>query len=480
MKNRFFSFFNKIAFLNNNEERILYLSAFFIRVSFLFFVVFYFGDVGLVMMGDSPDYFVIAQQFVKHHSFLWGGLNDVYETTRLPAYPLFLSLIVVFNIPFFIASITQILLVSAIPVITLRLVRIMGLNTKIGLFAGFLCVIEPTSIVLSVMLLPDIMNAWFFIVAFYYLAKFVKDKKPLNIYISSLIFALMNYIRPVGLFLGFILPIFLLLYTYFNDRESFKFYLKYSFLFIVVYLSVLIPWMIRNHIHYGVFSFASGVERQIYEITAVGVRASVEGVSHQDMLLKMRTEITPLLVEPRDMANFRNNGILFGPALDIIFSNSAQYLKLYFMSLVTFFSSANYHNLLATFEIVDNTMSSVSYSFIYATSGFIEMVKVLFSNISNPHGFILIAGRVVWGLMFTLSLIGFYYASKIKSARFTIFLFLTTCFYMAVVIAHLTVGTEPRHRLFLNPFYFIFTAVALSAIYNRLMNKKDQNQNHVS
>lgn len=322
MKNKIFSYFKNIKVFEDNKEKLVYFLTVIIRLIFLLFVVFVFSDKGLVMMGDSPDYLGIARQFVAHHSMLSDGFTGVFETTRLPGYPFFLSIFVFFHVPFFMASLVQILIVSSIPIIIMRLGRIGGLNKRLTFIVGLFCAFEPAGVVYSVMLLPDAFNAFVFIMAFLYLIRFIKENKPQFLYISATLFGLMNYIRPAGLFFGIVLPICLIFYGFITECQKIKIYLKNGMIFAVTFFLILTPWMIRNYIHYGVFSFASGIERQLYEITAVGVRASAEHKSQGEILVKMRAEILPFLVEKRDLASFKNDGLMFKPAMDIILSLS--------------------------------------------------------------------------------------------------------------------------------------------------------------
>ncbi|MFZ2522101.1 MAG: hypothetical protein WAX44_01700 [Minisyncoccia bacterium] len=474
MKNNLYKHIDHLSFFMDNRERKLYIFTIAIRVVFLIFVLFSFGDRGLVMMGDSPDYLVLAQKIVTTNSMISGGegYEDIYETTRLPGFPLFLSVLVFFQIPFFIGSLVQILITSSIPIIIMRLGKYCGLDGKITFLTGILCAFEPSGIVYGTMLLPDAFNAWMFIVAFSYLVYFIKETNSKYLYASAVLFSIMNYIRPSGLFLGIILPVCLVLYSLFLEREKFKSYLKNAIVFGFIFFAILLPWMTRNYIHYRVFSFASGIERQIYEITAVGVRASFEKVSQAEMLQKMRGEILPKLIEKRDLANFRNNGILLSPALDIIISHPVQYLKLYVMSLVTFFASGNYHYIGSVFHLFDNSEISTSYTMIYATQGIIPMIKALFMSVMRPYGATIIFGRILWVLLAVFTIIGMFIERKNKEIRPITIFFLCICIYMVIVISHITVGIEARHRLFINPFYYLFTAISVHAMIALLKKSK--------
>lgn len=477
MKNKIIKYFSDLNFFHNLTEKRVYLLAVGIRIAFLIYVVIVLGDKGLVMMGDSPDYLVIAQKFVEHHSMLWADTNDVFETTRLPGYPFFLSLFLFFHAPFFFASVFQILLGGFIPILIMRMASRFGLSTKISLFTGVLCAIEPAGIVYGVMLLPDVFNALLFILGFYYLVVSIQKKFSNGIFIPAIIFALVNYIRPAGLFLGILLPIFLVLYSFMWDRENIKIYFKNAIIFLIIFFATLSPWMLRNYIHYDVFSFASGIERQIYEITAVGVRASSEGISHQESLLKMRQEILPVLIEPRDLASFKNNGLMIKPALNIIISNPVNYIKLYIMSLITFFSSGNYHYIGSVFGFLNSSDVSTSYTMIYAKEGLLVMLKTLFLKITTPYSLTIVFGRLLWMGLFILTLIGIYLKRKDENMRPVTMLFVFICLYMIIVISHLTVGIEARHRLFLNPFYYLFTIVSVHAIIALLKNIRNVYKN---
>jgi len=454
----------------DRQEMRIYLISIAVHLVFLLYVIIAFGNSGLVMMGDSPDYRNLANGLIYHHTLVTVAVPDLIETTRLPGYPLFLSFFIFFNLPFVVASLFQILLVSWIPIMIMRIGKMAQLDSRVVFWAGLLTAVEPASVVYGVMLLPDGWTAFGFIMGFWALVSFFKNGSRRYLILSAIVFGLMNYIRPVGLFLAIALCACIVVYGIWNERQEIKKHVTNSAIFGLVFFIVLCPWMIRNYMYYKHFSFASGIERQLYEITAVGVRSAAEHVSSEQMLFTMRDEVTPLLPEPRDLASFKNSGILTRPALAIIFAHPVQYIRLYALSLVTFFASGNYHYIAQVFRLLSPSSAFPSFTMLYATQGLWATIKAAFSVVVHPYGALVIFGKLIWIALAVLTLTGMYLKRKDPAIRPILITFLFVCLYMVVVIAHLTVGIEARHRLFLNPFYYLFTAISLHAMMGIFKN----------
>ncbi|OHB17592.1 MAG: hypothetical protein A2749_00955 [Parcubacteria group bacterium RIFCSPHIGHO2_01_FULL_45_26] len=415
--------------MNEMSERKVYGIAVGFRILLFCLILLTVGSYTITNFGDAPDYYGMAGYLIKHHS-LTTLYYPLLESARPPGYSVFLLPFLSLNLPIWLASLVQIVFVSFIPIIAMRIAWLLGLNEKVRKYTGLTLALEPLGAFYSIIFLSDTFAALIFIIGVYLLLKFWQNRDIKLLAFSALAFGLLNYIRPIGMFLYILIPTCLLVAGAMWDRLNLKKYLIYGLIFAGLFNLVLLPWRLRNMKEFGVFGFVSGIERQLYDITAAGVRSSAESMPYPVMQLQMRDEVRPLLREPRDMASFYNHGVLISPALEIIKMYPLHYVKNYIRGLATFFGSGNYQYPLFIYNIID---SHFAYLFISVFS------------------------RLLWTLIFGLSLLGAYKAwRQVPSARVAVLLYTFFILYSMALVANMTVGVEARHRLFLHPFYFIF------------------------
>src|SRR3989338_6527499 len=412
------------------SEKKVYFIALGFRILLLVVILATVGSYTIRNFGDAPDYYNMAGYLIEHHA-LTTTLYPLLESARPPGLSAFLVPFIYFNLPIWLASLVQIILLSFVPIISMRIVGLLGMSEKVKTLTGLGLALEPLGAFYSIIFLSDTFAALIFILATYLLLKFWQKREVKLLAFSAICFGLLNYVRPIGMFFYILIPAFLLLAGYVCDRNQIKKSALYCVVFIGLFGLVLLPWKIRNMLEFGVFGFASGIERQLYDITAAGVRSSAENVPYPRMQIQMREEVKTLLREPRDMASFYNHGVLIGPAFKIILKYPFHYVKNYVLGLATFFGSGNYQYPLLVYGVIESRKAYV---------------------------FVSLLTRVLWTLIFVLSLFGAYKSwRENQSSRVGVLLYLFFILYSMALVANMTVGVEARHRLFLTPFYFIFS-----------------------
>lgn len=429
--------------LDKKEKRV-YILALVLRLTVFAAIIAALGSHGLVGFGDAPDYYNLAEGIQKYQAFptLYYPEHHLLEGARPPGYAFFIYLFLTTGLPIWLASLLQIILVSFIPILIMRLAKMISLE-KYALAAGIVTAIEPLEVFYSVPLLSDSLAALFFIFGFYLVVKWWHTKPDRKIYLfwAAIAFGLMNYIRPTGLFLYIIIPFAMIVSAAWLDKSRLKNAILGGILFAITLNVILLPWEMRNYKEFGSFKFVSGIERQFYDITAAGVRAKAEGIPYADMQLQMRKEIESILEEPLDMTNFRNAPYLMKPAVEIIAKYPLTYLHNYFFSLLTFFASGNYQYILTSYHLLPDT-------------------ALYYKSVS-------LLGYMLWFAILALSLCGIYMAwREQKMARMAIIVYACVICYLFIVVANLTVGVEARHRLFIEPFYFLFASITCYKIHD--------------
>ena len=413
----------------------VFLIALLSRLAVLLVLLPFVGEQGLVSFGDGPDYLNLAHSLTYKHQFM-SLTPGLAEATRVPGYPFLLAVFISLGLPFWLFSLLQIIAVSFTPVIAMHLSRICGFSSKIGYAVGLICALTPLSVFYSVVLIPDALGALLFIGAMYLLVKFAQTGGFQDLLWSAILVGMMNYLRPIGTYFYLVIPAFLIVYGLTKISEPRRYVLG-ALVFGFTSFAILFPWMVRNHKEFGYFGFSSGVGRQLYEITGAGVLASTSGNSYNDVQMALRQKVETLLPEPRELSAFVNQDILLKEGVEIIKSHPGTYLRVYARSMFTFFASGNYQYVLAKYNLISFNGSA--------------------SRIIN------ILGRVLWLFILGLVMLGIYQVWRsAKQSRALVLLTVFVILYLALVVAHITVGVEARHRFFIVPFYSIFMAFTAS------------------
>lgn len=440
----------------------IFLLALAARIFVFLWLVIPFGAEGVLMLGDSHQYLRLAEGLLNTGTLTDPNLPGLIEGTRPPGYPLYLAFFVSSGIPLWAASLFQLLLASFIPVLAFMLAERFGFSRRAALLAGVVTALEPLEVLYSVTLLSDAFGALFFLSGVYLLARYWENLRFSYLLASAAILGAVNYIRPIGIYLFIFMPLALIAAAWFIRRALMKRVLVHAMIFAAVFYLMLVPWNWRNYHYFGRFDFLSAVGRHLYDYSAAAVSAAAENTTFETMRQRLRAEILPVLPEPRDIRQFANQDILRARAAEIIKTHPKEYAKLYFFSLQTFLASGNYHYLAAFYGLIDRPSGgNQSFTVLFASKSFSESLAAVKKFVSEPYGVVALLGRIGWGIVFLVSLLGAYWAWRHHpAARFGVVVYGALLVYIAAVTLTLVTGVEARHRLFLNPFYFIFASYA--------------------
>ncbi len=212
------------------------------------------GLLVLEVNGDSRQYVALAHSLLTSHTFPATNHSPtpfVPETFRVPGYPLFVAIFSLFGKVFFVTTLVQIILAFC----TAFLIRRLGcffFSDTVGCVAAVLFLLDPTTLLLSLALLSDMLFVFLFIAGFYLLVSRL-HKKPLLVTVSAgLIFSYAVCVRPVGLFA---LPIFFA--PVFISKASLRHKIYSAIGILVIITAAVAPWMWRNYKEAGAFTFSS-------------------------------------------------------------------------------------------------------------------------------------------------------------------------------------------------------------------------------
>ena len=220
------------------------------------------GDAFVMPVGpkDSTSYANLSQGLLQGH---FAEVGEEYEYFHTPGYPAFVvAILFATGGSFFAVTFVQILLVFAIALMTYVLGARL-LSPHVGQWASLLFLVNPLVPSIALYVLTDILFTFLLTLGFLLLVVVLPKRTTTATILAGIVFAAAIYVRPIGTiaFPIFIAPVFAAAIPW---RKK----LLCTVGILVIILVLMVPWMLRNKEHSGVFSFSSlfSLNMAYYEI----------------------------------------------------------------------------------------------------------------------------------------------------------------------------------------------------------------------
>ncbi len=197
---------------------------------------------------DSTSYANLAHSILQGHFAERAGEYEYFHT---PGYPAFVAVILFLTGSYFVATFIQVLLVFAIALMTYILGTQLA-SPSVGRWASLLFLVNPLTPTNALWIATDTLFTFLLILGFTLVCTQFKTRPLITTLVTAALFAAAIYVRPVG-FIAYpilVAPMFALAYPW---RKK----IGYAALMLCVITLLLVPWLIRNYSHSGVFSFTS-------------------------------------------------------------------------------------------------------------------------------------------------------------------------------------------------------------------------------
>jgi 4-amino-4-deoxy-L-arabinose transferase-like glycosyltransferase len=334
----------------------------------------FFGFVGswkpeieneIILKKDALGYHTIAVNLLEHGVFSRTTLGQDAQAThigqdaqathigempqaptayRTPGYPLVIYLFYLFfGIKPWLVILAQILLEAGTCMLMLITFRRLFGETA-GYVAAILYATDPISILHSNRILTEALFTFLSALLLYFTARLHQSLPKGTAYVA-IIGVITGYLiltRPVGLLLPPVLLFFLWLWL----RPQHKIALKLGGVLVIVVMLVLTPWLIRNKVTFGTFSFTSFTGHQMLLWNVGFWRSGVEGKPFEELRAEYKETIDREMLkdglDPED--EFKRSDYYSRMAFDIIKRDPAGYIKTFPKGLINVLSPAVPYN----------------------------------------------------------------------------------------------------------------------------------------
>lgn len=265
---------------NNIRSQILILLLIALILRLTLFLIISAKNPARFFQPDSYGYWRIADNIVKNHAFSSSITGPFLpEHNRTPFYPLFISLFRLFNLGERSVIFAQICLSVAICAIVIMITcKLTNFGLKPALVAGLLIAFDIPSIVISNSLLTETLFTFLLLIGLLFFISYLESENLSWLFFSAVSLGLSTLSRPAALLLPFILLLVFFLQKYIiNKRQIIN-----MSLFLLIYILMLSPWLIRNEIIFGrPFLSTIGYDNLLY-FQAAGIESVVKGIPLED------------------------------------------------------------------------------------------------------------------------------------------------------------------------------------------------------
>jgi len=438
---------------------------------------------------ESP-YIRIAENLYVHGEYSFCDSEDcVPDTSVLPVGTLigYLAFLICGVGNTALEVIRVILMLSNFGIIILAYYIGKIFNYKVGCVAAFLAASDVNMFCWGNNFKPDMVYAFFFTMAIYFLAKFIKIKQSKKSIILASLFLGLAVLTKGGLYMIFpLIAGFLLLFLLFVKKESFIKCFYYVGLFVAIQLVIITGWQVRNYHATGVYTFASGKfgTLTLFKDHIPRLIAYQEGISKKEAEKRVRKKYATEDIMKLDVS--ARNKYFLNVAARIILSSPLDYAVVLLKSFKTghgplflgtippdfLYSKKGREDLFETMQVKLYT-EYYQYNYGGTTSlptlskrepvymgplSSLPLLKKLWNR--NHYSYILLWSTIKAHilLIYLTAVIGFLLILKGKSGRWVLILMVLIIAYYIALLGPVAVS---RHRAILMPIFYLLSSYGL-------------------
>jgi len=332
-------------------KKILFL-ALFLRL-LAFGLLNPFSEEGLkeTLFSDAGGYHKLAVEILNDQTF--GKDNPSLSAIRTPGYPIFIAWVyAIFGAAPGMVLLVQILLDVVFIFFLYRFVR-ENIHPKAAFWATLFYALDPLIIFFTVRLLSDYLFMFFIFLSTIVLWKAVRKQQLKLMVISSLLLAVAVYIRPVGIYLIWLLAVVI----FFTTRKNIGRKFINSGIYLSIFYILLMPWMIRNlQVHDHLFFSTSG-DYNLFKLYASTVESEATGKPAEALSESIEEKIKAQFGEINHGNVYVYHRELKQKALQIFKAYPGAFVKSYFIGIIKLFYTPTRH----IFEMITGTLDEKPY-----------------------------------------------------------------------------------------------------------------------
>ena len=241
------------------------------------------GDTSVFHNPDTVEYVLPAKSLLSTGSYSVGGVPEILRT---PGY----SILLIPGIILGRLTLVTILLQAALSVFTIYLVYRIGLlmweSPRVAVLAAALYAVEPLSITYASFLFTETFFTTLLTAAIFFLMRNLTFRKWPDLILSGALFAAATYVRPISMFLPFLITGGLIIWAALKEQWSRRFLIQ-AVTLSAVFVMLVVPWQVRNYVETGFFGFSDISDNNLHFSTQAAILSYENGVPFLDQQYSM-------------------------------------------------------------------------------------------------------------------------------------------------------------------------------------------------
>lgn len=450
----------KLFFQKHKIEIIVFLLALAARFLALFFAVYYHG-VDILYLSDSSGFTDLARSIAAGTGYSRdGGLTP--HVLFMPGYPFFLAVSLFLFGSFWPALIAQIFLSALVPVMILKIGRILEFSSKISLAGACLSALEPHLVIFSIVYMTEALYGFLFMCSILFFARFLKNSLAVYMFLTSIALGLVAFVK-VSNYLIFLYLAAIIFHLWMIKAGTKKFFTSFI-IFIVVFAAVVFPWFLRNYYHSGLWRMSSHEAYNLYVYDGASILSLRDGISYEEGkkarlgLWKEETGTDVSVV----LSNFKLAEVMQKKGIEFVRQNLGSTIKLSILTSISFWTSHNYAYFFTYFfTVLEKPAYAVPPTQLLFQGKVSESFYGTLKFITTPYYLVSLSGKVLSFVLAILAILGIWtlYKSGDYSQRSFAVLTGLIFVYFTVMAFGAGFGIEGRVRYPIEPLVILMAVV---------------------
>ncbi len=304
---------------------------------------------------DTPGYVEPARELIATGDFAVGGVPEI---TRTPGYPLFLIPGIAIGHVELVTILLQIVVSCLTVFLVYRIAELLFGRSETAAVCALLYAVEPLSILYTSKILTETLFTCLVTAFVYWTLRFIRDRAHSQIALAAVLLAAATYVRPVSLFLPWVIVVVLATWSLRTVRRSWLSVIHVG-LFLAISIGLIGLWQSRNARQTGFSGFSTISDRGLYFYEAAAVLSHGLGIPLADARERLghssyRSEMRQIDMSGSRIADMHRT--IRTAAIDTILNHPATYARVRvagFMKVVLNPGAAHYVLLFGAWRSLD-------------------------------------------------------------------------------------------------------------------------------
>ncbi len=454
--------------LNHRLEISIFLLALVVRIA-LFAINFQAAGSDLLTAIHGDDgYYEISQGLLSGHGFT-GSVEEPFSPNPLrpPLWPAMIAGLVYIFGSYWAVAIFELIIASLVSVLGMKIASGLFDRKRLTVLVGIFLAIEPYGVFLSTNMYSETIFTFLFLAFFVFVIRYCKNASLRNAAWMAMFLGLSILAKATVQYFPFIIPFFML---YIGRNNLTKSVWRNIFVFVLIILALLGPWLYRNYREFGVWGMSAQPAFNLF-VYLVPTALSIDNgtnfaVELDNFVYKKGIDVNSI--------NLSNSDYYSSQALTVLQDHKLALVKSFGTTMVTFFTHDGMLSVLAhTGVTFPNNLSQPALSLLLNDPG--KLVDIIAGYIASPAVLILVI-RLVWICITSLFFIGIWKAWSKKEINLPALTALLIILYFALTTTINGLGVNARFRTPVNIFIFSFALYGLFSFGFVRKLKRNQEQ----